>query len=98
MGIREGEKTVEEKDEVSSGEEELEEAYANIEVNFDESETEEEEESLASVANNGGKRRQRGENTLVRQLSTSKTQMLKTTLQRRIMVKDLRFKLLRKVI
>ena len=41
---------------MSSEEEELEEAYANIEVNFDESETEEEEESLASAANNGGKK------------------------------------------
>ena len=41
--IIEKRKTVEEKEEVSS-DEELEEAYANLEVNFDESETEEEEE------------------------------------------------------
>jgi len=52
--IEEGEKPVEQKDEVSS-DEELEEAYANIEVNFDESETEE-EESLGSTANNGRKK------------------------------------------
>lgn len=39
-----------------SSDEELEEAYANIEVNFDESETEEEEESLGSTANNGQKK------------------------------------------
>jgi len=54
--IIEGQKSVEEKEEVSS-DEELEEAYANIEVNFDESETEEEEEELlASAGNNGGKK------------------------------------------
>ena len=52
-----------------SSDEELEEAYANIEVNFDESETEE-EESLGSTANNGRKKEtergqylQRGDNT-----------------------------------
>ena len=56
--IIEKRKTVEEKEEVSS-DEELEEAYANLEVNFDESETEEEEEeqevpqaSAAIIANN----------------------------------------------
>ena len=55
--IIEKRKTVEEKEEVSS-DEELEEAYANLEVNFDESETEEEEEqevpqvSAAIITNN----------------------------------------------
>jgi len=57
--IIEGQKSVEQKDEVSS-DEELEEAYANIEVNFDESETEEEEEEEeedlpASTGNTPGK-------------------------------------------
>ena len=51
--IIEGRKSVEQKEEVSS-DEELEEAYANIEVNFDESETEEEEEEEISARNNCG--------------------------------------------